>query len=160
MSSQDSWSCLTVQKFFSLCNWQGQLQVGETESFSCAPSLLGQTSWQCLSVEELFSLCNWQGQFKVGEQDKWAEEKESFWQCLSVTEFFSLCNWQGQPLENRNWQHANPFSCLILPVRKFFQYIPWEGNPEIGSLPEISPILEPTPANPVEITLTDLSELF
>ena len=132
MSRQDSWwdrrpaclSRLSVQEFFSLCNWQGQTKAGEL--CPSAPLPLGQTSWQCLSVQE----------------------------------FFSLCNWQGQPLENRNWHHADPSSRLTIQVREFFQFIPWEGKPEIGSLPKLPSIPEPTSSRSVETTLTDLSNLF
>ncbi len=85
---------------------------------------------------------------------------QNSWECLSVQEFFSLCNWQGQPLENRKWHHADPSERLTLQVREFFQFIPWEGNPEIGSLPKVLSIPDPTVRAPVENTLTDLSELF
>ena len=108
-----------------------------------------QTDWQCLSVQKFFSLYNWGGTLPLDQTD---------WQCLSVQKFFSLCNWQGQPLENRNWHHTDPSSCLTLQVREFFQFIPWEGSPQIGSLPRVSSIPDPTPS--VETTLTDLFELF
>jgi len=132
MSSQESWSCLSVQKFFSLCNWQGQALENR----------------------------NWQHQDQLQAQATIANCLDS-WQCLSVQEFFSLCNWQGQALENRNWHQVDPSSCLTLQVREFFLFISWEGNPEIGALPKVTSIPEPTHLAFLDTTtLKDLSELF
>lgn len=180
MSSQDSWSCLSVQEFFSLCNWQAQKEVGELRSWGVgekeeslsyaplplcpsAPLFFCPDSWQYLSVQKFFSLCNWQGQTEAPLPLCPSAPLllcPDSWQCLSVKKFFSLCSWQGQSLENRNGHHADPSSRLKEQVREFFQFIPWEGNPEIGSLPKVSSIPEPTPSAFVETTLTDLSELF
>lgn len=115
-----------------------------------------QDSWSCLSVEKFLSLCNWEGQKKRGG----AAKKQNSWQCLSVQEFFRHCNWQGQPLENRNWHERERASFLKEQVSEFFQFIPWEGNPEIGFLPKVSPIPELIPKARLETTFTDLSELF
>ena len=134
MRSHDSWQCLSVQEFFSLCNWQVQKEAGEQGRWG-----VGESLYLSSSAQELLS--------------------PNSWQCLSVQEFFSLCNWQGQPLEHRNRHHADPSSRLKEQVREFFQFIPWEGNPEIGSLPKVS-LIPPTPSAFVETTLTDLSELF
>ncbi|MUL36850.1 hypothetical protein [Gloeocapsopsis dulcis] len=169
MSSQDSWSCLSVQQFFSLCNWQGQA----LENYWQYPNQpLNSTLWQSLSVQQFFSLCNWQGQVL---EDNWQHLDPSLyltlqaeaaianhhtsWQCLSVQEFFSLCHWQGQRLE-RTWHLADSSMHLTFQVREFFQFLPWEGNPEIGSLPNDLSTSEPTLKGLVTTTLTDLSELF
>ncbi len=136
MSSQESWSCLSVQKFFSLCNWQGQA--------------LENRNWQHQDQSLNFTL--------QAQQATIANCLDS-WQCLSVQEFFSLYNWQGQALENRNWHQVDPSSCLTLQVREFFQFISWEGNPEIGALPKVKSIPEPTHLAFVDTT-TFLSELF
>jgi hypothetical protein len=173
MSRQSSWQCLSVQEFFSLCNWQGQALENSNWQHQNQP--LNLSLCQCLSVQEFFSLCNWQGQ--ALENSNWQYQNQSLilslqaaeatiasrldsWQCLSVQEFFSLCNWQGQPLDNSNWHPTNQWSRLTLQVGKFFRFIPWEGNPQIGSLPQVSPIPEPTTLAPVATTLTDLSDLF
>lgn len=173
MSSQGFYLCLSTQKFFSLCNWQGQIETGQPRRLR-APDILGLGSplgiggrqkragekeeivWQCLSVQKFFSLCNWQGETEAGQKTP-LPLAQTVWQCRSVKEFFSLCNWQGIPLEN-NLQHTNPSSRLKEQVTQFFQFIPWEGNPEISFLPKIASIASPFSAP--ETTFTDLSELF
>lgn len=137
MRSHDSWQCLSVQEFFSLCNWQGQ----PLESRN------GQHQDQVL-------------QLTLQAAEATGAKHQTSWQCLSVEEFFNLSNWQGQPLENTNGHHREPSSRLQEQVREFFQFIPWEGNPEIGSLPKVSSIPGLTLSACVETTLTDLSELF
>lgn len=122
-------------------------------------------TWQCLSVKEFFNLCHWQGQPLRTRQEQQPlnltleviTEAPNSWQLLSVREFFSLCHWQGQPL-NPTSQQLDPSSHLKEQVREFFQFIPWEGNPEIGSIPKISSL--PQPSFPVKNTLTNLSDLF
>ena len=84
--------------------------------------------------------------------------RQTSWQCLSLEEFFSLSNWQGQPQQRHNWQHTKQ-SSLLTQVREFFQFIPWEGSPAIGSSPKVSSFIEPI-STPVKTTLTDLSKLF
>ena len=175
--SRDSWQCLSVKNFFSDCNWQGQPLEKHNEQHQNQPVNLQQAqltiarrdSWQCLSVQNFFSDCNWQGQplksrnaqhqpVNLQQAQARGTSRDS-WQCLSVQHFFNNCNWQGQPLDKRNEYHINPPSRSQQPVKEFFQLIPWEGNPEIGSLPKISsmPVLISTP---VEMRLTDLSKLF
>ncbi len=117
MSRQTSWQCLSLQEFFSLSNWQGQPQKRH----------------------------NWQHQNQLLNLNKQAQatlaRRQASWQCLSVQEFFSLSNWQGQ-LQRHNWQHTKP-SSLLTQVREFFEFIPWEGSPAIGSLPKVSSFIEP-----------------
>lgn len=154
MSRHTSWSRLSVEEFFSRCNWQGQLLMPQ----AIATGANHQIDWQCLSVEKFFNRCNWQGQLPPMPQaaETGANHHTSSWQCLSVQEFFNRCNWQGQPLDRNT--HHDPYSHLKAPVREFFQFIPWEGRPEIGSLPNTS-----TPdlgLATFDFTLTDLSELF
>lgn len=159
MSNQGSWSCLSVQEFFSLCNWQGLVEAGGREEQE-RQGKQGEKeflSWECLSVQEFFSLCSWQGQVEIAESGTPILLSQTDWQCLSVQEFFSLCNWQGQP-QNSSRQNA-PSSHLQEQVTQFFQFIPWEGNPEIGSIP-VSPIPEPYFSELVKTTFTDLSDLF
>ncbi len=154
MSRHTSWSHLSVEEFFNRCNWQGQLLMPQ----AVATEANHQIDWQCLSVQEFFNLCNWQGQLPPMPQALATEANHhTSWQCLSVQEFFNRCNWQGQPLESRDWHH-DPYSHLKAPVREFFQFIPWEGKPEIGSLPNTS-TSAPSLAT-FKLTLTDLSELF
>jgi hypothetical protein len=161
MSGQDSLACLTVQQFLRLCNWEGKQQEShyrqqQPQSFK--------TSWKCFTLQEFFSRSNWEGQAEAGEIESRGDTYHSpprqiSWQCISVKEFFSQFNWQEQPLvENSDWQHLDPYSRLKQQVREFFQFIPWEGNPEIGKLPKASAAL---PLSLVEEpTFTDLSDLF
>lgn len=168
MSSQISWQCLSVQQFFNVCNWQGQTELGKQEW----AVISNQNSWQCLSVEKLFRFFNWQGQ--AIENTDWqyqplnltrlakitATNSQTSWKCLSVQQFFSLCSWQDQPLENTELERANSSSLLTLQTREFFQFIPWESSPEIGSLPKVSSISGATFSETISTTLTDLSGLF
>jgi len=169
MSSQDSWSCLSVQEFLSLGNWQGQLRENCNGQQQQALTL---THWQCLSVQEFFSLTNWQGQLRENRNDHYQDQflqltlqaeaaiasRLNSWQCLSVQEFFRLTNWQGQLQENYNWHSIDQSSRLTLQVQDFFEFMSWEGNPEIGSLPKASSL--PDLVTPIKTTLTDLSTLF
>lgn len=136
MNSQESWLCLSVEEFFSHCNWQGK-------------SLESSHKQQAVSLP-LISV-----QAEMAEMNG----QESL-PCLSVEEFFSHCNWQGRPQESLQRQHPSQSLVLTLQVGEFFQFIPWEGKPEIGSLPKVSFVEEPTPIGSFETTLTDLSELF
>jgi len=161
MNTSISWSCLSVQKFFSLCNWQGQeKELQEKKLLSLTPKPLNQTSWQCLSVQEFFKLFNEQGQASNHAPScSFSSPASHSWQCSSVQEFFSHCNWQGQPLESSSRQQAAS-SRLTEQVREFFQFIPWEGNPEIASLPRSSAMPKPDFSPPAKTTFTDLFELF
>ena len=173
--SNHSWQCLSVQKFFRVSNWEGQLL--ESSKWQHQDQL--KTPWQWLSVQKFFSVSNWEGQIEAREQGnsgsplgirgKWGAREESLfsapqlltqtsWQCLSVKEFFNLCNWEGQLLD-RNWQDQDQ-SLYLKQVREFFQFIPWEGEPEIGFLLNSSPIPTLTLSDPVGLTFTDLSDLF
>ncbi len=162
--SNHSWQCLSVQKFFRVSNWEGQL----LESSNSQHQDQLKTPWQWLSVQKFFSVSNWEGQIEAREQRRWgAREEESLfsapqllgqtsWQCSSVKEFFNLCNWEGQLLD-RNWQDQ---SLYLKQVREFFQFIPWEGEPKIGFLLNSSPIPTLPLADHVGLTFTDLSDLF
>jgi hypothetical protein len=176
-------SCLSVQEFFSRCNWQGCPPKLQTEklfapslqpiSATATPEMIPETSWQCLSVQEFLNLSNWQGHPLRLLMQPQAEQPstltaavtpselqhQSSWQCLSVQEFFSQSNWQGQPLTFQSHSQIRPSFSLILQVGEFFQCIDWEGKPEIGARPKLAsdPELTPTSSG---MTLTDLSELF
>ncbi len=165
MSRQDSWSCLTVQQFLHFCNWEDK----PLESYQWQQEEKSiQASWSCLTVQQFLRFCNWEGQAKAGEQSEPLPLYSSAplpnghtsWQRLSVKEFFSLCNWHSLPLETQNWQHLDPYSRLKQQVSEFFQLIPWEGNPEIGTLPKSAAILFLPTVDDVEPTFTDLSDLF
>ena len=154
--SNHSWQCLSVQKFFRVSNWEGQLL--ESSKWQHQDQL--KTPWQWLSVQKFFSVSNWGGQRNRGEECESGtrpDPSQTSWQCLSLKEFFNLCNWEGQVLD-RNWQDQDQ-SLYLKQVREFFQFIPWEGEPEIGFLLNSSPI--PTLiSDHVGLTFTDLSDLF
>lgn len=92
MSSQDSWSCLSVQHFLSLCNWEGKTEAGERGRWGAQEK---QTSWQCLSVQQFFSLCNWEGQ--PLENCNWEHAAPSSRLTMQVREFFQFIPWEGNP---------------------------------------------------------------
>ena len=169
MSSQDSWSCLTVGQFLRLCNWEGKLpeihNLPQEE-----PSR--ENSWQCQAVDDFFSQFNWEGQLeqpKINSQSINLPHLPIFaaiatpynaLKRLVVKEFFNKCNWQGRSLEaNRIWEQLDPYARLKQPVGEFFQFVPWEGEPEIGKLPSsATTFLQPKVAP--EPKFTDLSDLF
>ena len=128
MRSQDSWSCLAVEEFFSRCLWQGQLLENPNSHYRSL---------------------NWQQ----------AVSPQLVWQRCSVEKFFSHCSWQGQPPESRNSHHGNSHPYLKQ-VREFFQFIAWEGSPEIGSLPKISPVTNLDVLVSEKTTILELSQLF
>lgn len=155
--SNHFWQCLSLQKFFSHSNWEGQLL--ESSNWQHQDQL--QTPWQYLLVQKFFSDSNWEGQ--RNKKEEWErgtrpDLDQTSWQCRSVQEFFSLCNWEGQLLD-RNWQDQES-SLYVKQVGEFFQFIPWEGEPEIGFLLNSSPIPTLTLADHVGLTFTDLSDLF
>lgn len=87
---------------------------------------------------------------------------DNSWLKLTVAEFFNQCNWLGQTLTLPNWQPAsNQPMPLTVSVAKFFQALPWEGNPIIGSLPKppsTPPVL--VSEEPKDTTLADFMDLF
>ncbi|MBW4577284.1 MAG: hypothetical protein KME08_18590 [Aphanothece sp. CMT-3BRIN-NPC111] len=180
MSNQGSWLRLSVEKFFSDGNWQGQpLENCNSQYQHQSGNLTVQASaiiaklpdnWGCLSVEGFFNLSNWQGQ-PLGNHN-WQHQDQVLqapatvislpdnWECLSVQEFFSLGNWQGQPQQKHSLHPVVSSDYLTMQVKEFFQFMPWEANPEIGSLPQNSSIPDSTPVGFVETTLSNLSDLF
>jgi hypothetical protein len=163
--SNHSWQSLSVQKFFRVSNWEGQLL--ESSNWQHQNQL--KAPWQWLSVQKFFSVSNWEGQIEAKEQGRGEARGKSLfsvpellsqtsWPCSSVKEFFNLCNWEGQLLD-RNWQDQDQ-SLYLKQVREFFQFIPWEGEPEIGFLLNSSPIPTLTLSDHVGLTFTDLSDLF
>ncbi len=172
----DSAACLKVAEFFKLCNWQllpqalPKLQPLDPPETTALQQVNPPAS-SCLSVKEFFELCNWQllpqalPSLPHIEQPQSASlQQTASPSCLSVKEFFNLCNWQLLPLvpvENSYLppQVEQPVSLNTLPVQEFFQFIPWDGSPEIGSLPQPTPIVM-LPAQEKSPTLNDLSNLF
>lgn len=109
----------------------------------------------CLSVQEFFSRCNWQGE----PLDQLFENpsSEPTW-LLTVQELFRQSNWQGQPLT----KYSNPTRSLslTLPVSEFFQFIVWDGEPEIAALPQVRLFSELTSSSSQNLKLSNLSNLF
>lgn len=165
MSRADSWSCLTVEQFLHLCNWEGKQPERNWEQ----EKPIVQFSWQCEKVEDFFSQFNWSGQVEEGHnlasqipvvpRITAIATKETSLKRLLVKEFFTQCNWQGRTTEaNRILDQLDPYARLKLPVREFFGFIPWEGEPEIGRLPKSTTNFRPpTVTSP---KFTDLSDLF
>ncbi len=80
---------------------------------------------------------------------------------LSVQEFFSQCNWQGQPLtQGSTGQPTDPASRWTLVVGDYFRLLPWEGTPEVGSVPKPSSATGTASSSEEEVTLIDLLEAF
>lgn len=152
-----SWQCCSVQKFFSVASWEGQLLLSSNGQHQ---DKAWETSWRQCSVQNFFSVASWEGQIEAREQSNFSAPQllsQTSWECLLVEEFFTLYNWEAQPL-NRNCQDQDPSS--YLKVSEFFQFIPWEGKPEIGFLLNSSPIPTLTLSDHVGLTFTDLSDLF
>lgn len=174
MSNFASLSCLKVAEFFKLCNWQLLPQAKPNLPPLAPPEtkVLQQVkpvASSCLTVKEFFTLCNWQllpqalPNLQHLDQTPSASVQQVSPSCLSVKEFFNLCNWQLLPQGNcylppQVEQKANT-TTLTLPVQEFFQFIPWDGSPEIGSLPQPTVMLEPV-AQERAPTFNDLSNLF
>ena len=164
MNRADSWSCLTVEQFLHLCNWEGKQKERNWEQ----EKPIFQISWQCEKVEDFFSQFNWSGQ--VQERHNPANlipvvprltaiaTKETSLKRLLVKEFFTQCNWQGRTTDaNRILDQLDPYTRLKQSVSEFFGFISWEGEPEIGTLPKsTTTFVQPTVTSPKFIDLTDL----
>ncbi len=170
MSRRDSLSCLTVEQFLRGANWEGKLpeihdwQQEESSQVNC---------WQCQTVENFFSQFNWSGQLLEQPRQNTSQSvglpvpinaaiasPHNTLKRLAVKEFFTGCNWQGRSLEaNPIWEQLDPYARLKQPVGEFFQFVPWEGEPEIGKLPlSATTFFQPKVA--LEPKFTDLSDLF
>lgn len=168
MSTEDSWSCLTVQHFLRSCNWEGKLP----EIHNLPPEKSHQNSWQTQVVQDFFNEFNWSGEQLEQPRHSCSESinllvRQNAYTCaqtslkrLLVKEFFNQCNWQGRSLEAyRIWEQLDPYARLKQPVREFFQFISWEGEPEIGKLPSsATTFFQPTVAP--QPKLSDLTDLF
>lgn len=153
-----SWQCFSVQKFFSVASWEGQLLENSNWQHQ---DKAWQTSWWQCSVQKFFSAASWEGQIEAREQSHFSAPQllgQTSWEGLLVEDFFTLYNWEGQPV-NRNCQDQDQ-SSYLKQVSEFFQFIPWEGKPEIGFLLHSSPIPTLTLSDHVGLTFTDLSDLF
>lgn len=169
MSSQDSWPCRTVQEFLHSCNWDGVLTVGpywEEEIL--------QSSWQCQTVQEFFVQFNWSGQpqeFQLSPHQLQPQipkpsrvaavaSPQNTLKRLSVKEFFIQCNWHGRSQQANPCEQLDPYARLKQPVKEFFQFVPWEGEPEIGKLPKSAATTFLLPIGATEPKFSDLSDLF
>ena len=168
MSSQDSWPCQTVEQFLRLCNWEGKLpeRPNSQEQESFLP-----LSWQCQTVENFFIQFNWSGrsqQFQPSQNQLQPQlpkvatiAPQDTLKRLSVKEFFIQCNWHGRSLEtNSIGEQLDPYARLKQPVCEFFQFVPWEGQPEIGKLPSSAATTYQLPISAIEPKFSDLSDLF
>lgn len=165
MIKADSLSCLTVQQFLHLCNWEGK----QPDCNWKQEKPIVQISWQCEKVEDFFSQFNWSGQVEEGDNGAnlipvvpritAIATKETSLKRFLVKEFFTQCNWQGRTTEARRiLDQLDPYTRLKLPVREFFGFISWEGEPEIGTLAKSTTNFPPpTVTSP---KFTDLSDLF
>ena len=168
MSSQDSWPCQTVEQFLRLCNWEGKLpeRPNSQEQESFLP-----LSWQCQTVENFFIQFNWSGrsqQFQPSQNQLQPQlpkvatiAPQDTLKRLSVKEFFIQCNWHGRSLEANSFgKQLDPYARLKQPVSEFFQFVPWEGQPEIGKLPSSAATTYQLPISAIEPKFSDLSDLF
>jgi hypothetical protein len=99
-------------------------------------------SWKCLTVEKLFQHFPWQGLSPlVSSEEKSSQTKiaEIPWQCLTVNRFLKQYNWQGLVLSetSENFSLGIKKTTLMFSVREFLRSIDWDGNPQIGALPEL-----------------------
>lgn len=173
---------LNVGDYFKLCNWQllpppsNNLPKPIKITPPPRPTVLS-----VLSVKDFFASCNWQLLTQIALEDNDSTSPllpppvasdpspPIVLPCLTVAEFFSLCNWQSLPLEATIPQPLAvepelpkvfiPESPLTIQVQTFLRTIPWEGNPEIGRLPQASSLPSIPPAED-EMNLNDLSNLF
>ncbi|MGK7872229.1 MAG: hypothetical protein AB4426_02585 [Xenococcaceae cyanobacterium] len=90
MSDRTFWQCLSVQKFFSSCNWQGHPLKIEQQLADISFEQLS----LCLTVQEYFSHSNWQGQL-LGLHS--SQMPSSLSLTLPVGEFFQFIVWEGNP---------------------------------------------------------------
>jgi hypothetical protein len=151
---------LSVQDFLAMANWQGEPVAPATAAIQ--PSDSDNTAEGLLT--EILGIV--EAQMGTAEPPLNPVSEET-WLCLTVEQFFARQNWQGLA-------HPAPVSpkaaaTTVLPpapaltlnlentVHAFFQRLPWEGTPAIGSLPKIDPIQE---VSELEMTLSDLSDLF
>lgn len=117
----------------------------------------GHPSWVCLSVQDFFSRCDWQG--KPLKPVFESASSGPYWLCLTVQELFKQSNWQGQPL-TKDSNPARSSLSLTMPVSEFFQFIVWDGDPEIATLPQLALLCELTSSSFQNLKLADLSDLF
>ncbi|WP_009630669.1 hypothetical protein [Synechocystis sp. PCC 7509] len=180
MNSSDSFLGLTVGDYFNSCNWQlvpppiNNYVLPQHAKITCPQRSIILSR---LTVEEFFNSCNWQmlpqiepdeGDYSISTLPQLQAEKDAFpnpstaLPCLTVTEFFSLCNWHCLPIEVRQTQllplEQKPH--LTWQVQAFLQIIPWEGSPDIGSLPQPSTLSKSISSAQVEMSLNNLSKLF
>ena len=166
MKSAASLLGLKVGDYFNSCNWQllplpsdrnvlrKQTKIAAFQSPIVLPRL---------TAEKFFKLCNWQLE-PTGDETLTpfvVAPSPLTLPCLTVTEFFSLCNWHSLPLEVcESPQLPLERSPKTWQVQAFFQRISWEGNSEIGGLPQTSARLEVISPASGEMNLNDLSNLF
>jgi hypothetical protein len=146
------WQCLTLQEFCSQCDWEGKLfnaSLSEPSTPNSQPQI--QASSQPLSIESF---------------------DPSTWMSLTVQGFFSHSNWLGQPcslrreavsvesqIDSPSFLPLQVTCSLTSSVDEFFQFMDWEGQPDIAT-PPISAQKTPQLSDADQITLTDLSNLF
>jgi hypothetical protein len=168
MSSQDSWPCQTVEQFLRLCNWEGKLPE---RPYSQKQESFRPLSWQCQTVENFFIQFNWSGrsqQFQPSQNQLQPQlprvasiAPQNTLKCLSVKEFFIQCNWHGRSQETSPiGEQLDPYARLKQSVCEFFQFVPWEGQPEIGKLPSSAATTYQLPISAIEPKFSDLSDLF
>ncbi len=169
MSSQDSWPCQTVEQFLRLCNWEGKLP--EIRPNSQEQENFRPLSWQCQTVENFFIQFNWSGrsqQFQPSQNQLQPQlpkvatiAPQNTLKRLSVKEFFIQCNWHGRSQETSPiGEQLDPYARLKQSVCEFFQFVPWEGQPEIGKLPSSAATTYQLPISAIEPKFSDLSDLF
>jgi hypothetical protein len=173
MRNQNALLCQSVQQFLYSCNWDGQqLEDVDRPQHQLSEEFL--SSWECLTVQQFLRLCGWEGERQPAKADLPIPVQPSHqpslpnitpianphaaWLRLSVKQFFSHCNWQGRPVEDVEWGQLDPYARMKQRVRDCFGYLPWEGNPEIGTLPKSA--TKPLPPPVQEPTFLDLSDLF
>lgn len=171
MSNQDSLLCQSVQQFLNSCNWDGTNLDADRPPHQLSETFLA--SWECLTVQQFLHLCGWEGKqqedsslfpqaqlLDLPKQQTFTPNlhPHATWFRFSVKEFFSHCNWQGRPLEDVDWGQLDPYARMKQKVKECFQFIPWEGKPEIGTLPKAAIAAPQSKAD--EPTFTDLSDLF
>jgi hypothetical protein len=173
MSNREFLLCQSVRQFLNSCNWDGTDLDGDRPPHQLSKTFLA--SWECLTVQQFLHLCGWEGEqvdsiasSHLSSQAQPLDSKQqafipsihphAAWFRFSVNEFFSHCNWQGRPPEDVDWGQLDPYARMKQKVKECFQFIPWEGNPEIGTLPKAAVAVSQPKAD--EPTFTDLSDLF
>jgi hypothetical protein len=112
-------------------------------------------SWQCLTVEKLFQNFPWQGispLVSLEEKSSQTTIAEIPWQCLTVNQFLKKYNWQGLVLSetSENLSLGIQKTTLMFSVREFLRSIDWDGNPQIGALPELETKKSNLPLSPID----------